>query len=390
MRNIVGQAVSGNDYFVRESITKLIYRRLNSGANLFMAAPRRVGKTSIMYSLRDNPQDGFSFIYVPTESIDNSELFFKRLFEALLNSNVVSNKVKTSQTAKSVFETITQRVKKIGFFGVELELQDTVKEKYSDIFKELIRRLEQNGTRIILMIDEFPSTVENISKKHGEIEAVNFLKLNRSIRQESVGGIQFIYTGSIGLPAIVNRLNTPESINDLNQIEIPPLSIEDGSLFAKLIFDTAKVPYEVESITYMLNKINWLMPFFIQLTIQEIIDLYDRDDETMTNETVDEGFSLICNRRNNIHFDSYYNRLKDTFIEREYKIGINLLNIVAEGNSIRKDILFERMLQEGIEEKEVISIIESLEYDGYINLRDKEYTFNSPILRLWWNKYIRK
>jgi hypothetical protein len=157
-----------------------------------------------------------------------------------------------------------------------------------------------------------------------------------------------------------------------------------------LIFDTAKVPYELESITYMLNKINWLMPFFIQLTIQEIIDLYDRDDETMTNETVDEGFSLICNRRNNIHFDSYYNRLKDTFIEREYKIGINLLNIVAEGNSIRKDILFERMLQEGIEEKEVISIIESLEYDGYINLRNKEYTFNSPILRLWWNKYIRK
>lgn len=55
MLNIVGQPVSGTDYFERPAITNLIYRRLDVGSSLFMEAPRRVGKTSIMYHLRDKP-----------------------------------------------------------------------------------------------------------------------------------------------------------------------------------------------------------------------------------------------------------------------------------------------------------------------------------------------
>jgi len=267
MNNIVGQPVSGTDYFEREIITRLIYRRLDSGSNLFMAAPRRVGKTSIMYHLRDNLKEGYAFIYLATESIDESELYFKRLFDALLNSEVVSRKVKASEKSKNIFEAITDKVKKIGAFGFEVELQSKTEEKYSDIFLELMKKLDNEHVRIVMMIDEFPSTVENIHKKDGETEAIHFLKLNRTIRQESSGGIQFIYTGSIGLPAIVNRLNTPESINDLNQVEIPPLSPEDGKLFTEQLLKSAEVPYESAAIDYLLQKINWLMPFFIQLSV---------------------------------------------------------------------------------------------------------------------------
>lgn len=112
MKNIVGQPVSGADFFSRDQIIKLIYRRLESGSNLFMAAPRRVGKTSIMFHLRDNPRSGFAFIYIPTESINNTEQFFKRLFEELLNSEVVSKTIKASEKSKSIFESITKKVKK--------------------------------------------------------------------------------------------------------------------------------------------------------------------------------------------------------------------------------------------------------------------------------------
>jgi len=388
MRNIVGQPVSGKDYFLRETITRLIYRRLSSGSNLFMAAPRRVGKTSIMYYLRDQPKEGYSFIYIPTESIDSSELFFKRLFDALLNSEVVSQKVKISETSKSIFEQITEKVKKIGAFGVELELQSQEKEKYSDIFLELMKKLDSNEINIVLMVDEFPSTVENISQKHGTTEAINFLKLNRTIRQESAGGIQFIYTGSIGLPAIVNRLNTPESINDLNQVEIPPLSFEDGKLFTINLLRSAKVPHEATAIDYLLTKINWLMPFFIQLSVQELIDLFDQNQTIISNEIVDQAFDRICNRRNNIHFDSYYNRLKDTFSKEDYELALDILNLIAEKNSIGKEELLKELKSQG-ESNKINSIIESLVYDGYINLRENLYNFNSPILQIWWNKYIR-
>lgn len=387
MKNIVGQPVSGADFFSRDQIIKLIYRRLESGSNLFMAAPRRVGKTSIMFHLRDNPRSGFAFIYIPTESINNTELFFKRLFEELLNSEVVSKTIKASEKSKSIFESITKKVKKIGAFGIEIDLQTKPVEKYSTIFLELMKKLNHDQTRIVIMIDEFPSTIENINQKVGSVEAVHFLKLNRTIRQESAGGIQFIYTGSIGLPAIVNRLNTPESINDLNQIEISPFDNKDALMFVKQLLRSANIPFEAEVMDYLLEKISWLMPFFIQLSIQELIDLYDQKGGMLTKELVNLAFENICNRRNNIHFDSYYNRLKDTFSQEDYQLAMNVLNLIADQNKIEKG-----KIQKALSAKlkgNLNSVVSSLEYDGYINLNEGNYSFNSPILQLWWNKYVR-
>lgn len=385
MRNIVGQPVSGTDYFQREAITKLIYRRLDSGSNLFMAAPRRVGKTSIMYHLRDASRTGYAFIYVSTESIDHSELYFKRLFEKLLTSDVVSMKMKASVKTKSIFEAIEGKIDEISAFGVGVKFQNKEKEKYSDVFLELTKKLENEDIRIVIMVDEFPSTVENINQKSGIGAAVQFLKLNRTIRQESAGGIQFIYTGSIGLPAIVNRLNTPESINDLNQVEIPPLSMAEGLSFTQKLLDAAKVPYDNAALGYLLEKVNWLMPFFIQLCVQELVDLFDEQGKKVTHDIVDRAFKRICNRRKNIHFDSYFNRLKGAFSEEDYILALEILNLIAsEGEIDKADLCTQFQNAKG----NFNSIMESLDYDGYINLNAYQYRFNSPILQRWWNNIL--
>lgn len=183
-------------------------------------------------------------------------------------------------------------------------------------------------------------------------------------------------------------MNTPESINDLNQVEIPPLSSEDGKQFTIQLLEAAKVPFEIEAVDYLLEKINWLMPFFIQLSVQELIDLFDQEAKAISKAAVDQAFERICNRRNNIHFDSYYNRLKDTFSKEDYELALKILNLVAENNAIAKPDLLNA-LNNDEKDREVNSIIESLEYDGYINLTDSIYTFNSPILQLWWNRYIK-
>ena len=58
MKNIVGQTPRGDDFFKRDNIVKKIYRRLEAGNHLFLSAPRRAGKTSIMRYLEDYPQEG--------------------------------------------------------------------------------------------------------------------------------------------------------------------------------------------------------------------------------------------------------------------------------------------------------------------------------------------
>jgi uncharacterized protein len=58
MKNIVGQTPRGKDFFPRATIINKIYRRLDSGDNLYLSAARRSGKTSIMKALEDSPKEG--------------------------------------------------------------------------------------------------------------------------------------------------------------------------------------------------------------------------------------------------------------------------------------------------------------------------------------------
>ena len=72
MRNIVGQTPRGEDFFPRDNIIRRICRRLDSGANVYLAASRRGGKTAIMRHLEDRPREGYEFKYIITEAVDDA------------------------------------------------------------------------------------------------------------------------------------------------------------------------------------------------------------------------------------------------------------------------------------------------------------------------------
>lgn len=388
MKNRVGQHVRGKNFYKRPGIIRKLYRRLGNGSNVYLSAPRRVGKTSIMRYLEDNPKKGYIFLYVNTESIHSTEDYFERLFLTLLNSEAINDLVKNSKKAKAVFDEVIGRVKKIGLWGFNIEIGEKSNGSYSDEFFNLMKKLETDGTTIVLMVDEFPATVENIANNASKIDAVQFLQLNRAIRQESAGGLLVIYTGSIGLASIVNRLDVPESINDLNIVEIPPLSIEEGFDLTKQLLESERIQFEESAIHYLLEKIEWLMPFFIQLAVQEIIDSYDLESQKVNNKAVDLALERIYNRRNNIHFDSYFNRLEDAFNTGDYKIAIQILNLVASEASFPATALYAGVSSEA-DKKRISSVLQSLEYDGYVCRTNGSFKFNSPILRGWWNRYIR-
>ena len=64
MKNIVGQIASKEDFYYRKKEIDRIHRTLDAKANIQLAAPRRVGKSSILYYLMDNPQPGYIHLYI--------------------------------------------------------------------------------------------------------------------------------------------------------------------------------------------------------------------------------------------------------------------------------------------------------------------------------------
>jgi DNA-binding MarR family transcriptional regulator len=388
MKNKIGQIVRGDDFFPRDLIIKKIYRGLDSEGHLFLSAPRRVGKSSLMLRLVDEPKKNYHFIYTTTQSIDTQEAFFQKLLDDLLDSDVIKKIIQLSEKSKNAIAQVLERVKSVKLGGLGLEFNDGAASTFQQEFENLLEKLETKENRIVLLIDEFPWTLENIRKNQGEEAALKFLQVCRTHRQNPNSKIQFVLTGSIGLPVIVRSMGKMDLINDLNVIEVPPLDESEALLMATVLLNTYRVKYNKAAISHLLKRIHWLIPFHIQLAVQEIIDLYELKKKEISNIEVDEAFERVAHYRNDTYFDSFHSRISERFQGNEYKFVIQLLNYLSNHDDISTQNLQELTLEFGIG-MNLNAILDSLVYDGYINnhISPNYYRFNSSILKLWWSKY---
>lgn len=379
MKNVVGQTPRGDDFFPRDAVINKIYRRLDAGNHIFMSAPRRAGKTAIMRFMEDNPKKGYAFIYISVEDVNDMEEYFQILSEEIVESEAIGQLARASKSAKNIIGDFIDRIKKVKVMNIEFEAQAKTAPTYAEEFETLMKKLDTSDFRIILLIDEFPIALERIEKDLGEKEAIEFLHVNRTIRQRAKRGIQFVYTGSIGLPNIARKLNSTATINDLSVIEVPPLTLKQAKVFANKLLKHYDVKLQRGVVDYMLERLQWLMPFFIQLVVQMIIDEYEVEQNPVDTELVDTVIDKASNHRNNIYFENYYSRLTKSLAKEEAELAKKILLDIAKRNSIP--------ISDFLDDEAATALLDILEFDGYINSNQGTYSFNSPILQLWWKKH---
>ncbi|VAW70298.1 hypothetical protein MNBD_GAMMA10-2338 [hydrothermal vent metagenome] len=388
MNNIVGQAVRNTDFWNRKSELAAIWDAIESGSHLLISAPRRVGKTSILYKIMDEPKPGFIPVYVDTESADSENEFWQKLFNALRAEEFVN---KLESMAKTLWDKIKNiKISKISADGVIFD--DGKALSYKESFMRLINDLG-NGEKIVFMIDEFAQTIENIIKYEGSKNALSLLKAHRALRQDAQisNKLTFVYAGSIGLESVVAKMHATKHINDLNSIKIMDLSVAEAKKFAHKLSADININIPDEQITYLLEKIEWFIPFYIQLIIQEIRSLHRRElaeNLPVTNTQIDNAINNALDHRN--HFESWHSKLKEGHGKNEYLFAKQVLNIISEKLSIMSLDIINIALKHSLDEDVAREILHSLVYDGYIN-NDKDiklYRFNSPVLRLWWCRNV--
>jgi hypothetical protein len=235
------------------------------------------------------------------------------------------------------------------------------------------------------MMDEFALTIENIIKYEGVKNAQSLLKIHRELRQDSIllNKVTFIYAGSIGLESVASKMDSIGLINDLSSIKILPLKFDDAKEFAKTLATSNSIEIQENEIEYLLQKLEWLIPFYIQLIMNELRKV----KALITPQIIDDAFDAILDNRN--HFDHWHVRLK-SLADNEYRFSKELLNTISENMTIQSNEAINIASKYSLNDDEAKEIIHSLVYDGYINNNDnaKEYRFNSPILRMWWYKNV--
>ncbi|MFA6412724.1 MAG: hypothetical protein WCW53_08495 [Syntrophales bacterium] len=386
LNTIIGQAARGDKYFPRPRITNEILSKLDSGSNLLLVAPRRVGKSSIVLNLYDNPPERFIVIYYFSESVNSENEFFKKMLHHLWErfSGVQKYKSMLATGAKE----FSSYIESIGLDGVNFRQNSSV-----DYYEELKKFLKvvPDKTRIVVFIDEYASTVENIIRDESKSAAIHFLASNRSLRQapEVQGKIQFVYAGSIGLENIVGRMNCINLINDLAPVNIPPLNEEEAKRLTDKILESSGICFADNAFDYLCSTIEWLIPYYLQITLDEayqILPLY-KPANVITKAIIDESIKNALAKR--IYFEHWFTRLRSAYSGDEFRFIKDLLNQITAKRTLSSseiiDLAFKYNLSDSYND-----LVNSLKHDGYINNSDssKIYRFNSYLLREWWNANV--
>jgi uncharacterized protein len=395
MKNKVGIPARGNDFFKRESEVQKIMLRLADGNNLQITAPRRVGKTSILWYLRDNKMNGYAYVYIDTEAIYDTDEFFKKLLKAIVACPEVHQSTKLKDLFSKGVKAFS-KIKSIKIMGNGFDVvENNEQNNYYEDLSNLLSSIElDNSEKLVILIDEFPQTIQNIVEvaKGDEINAKRFLQLNRDLRlnPDINERVNFIYTGSIGLNHTVASINSTAFVNDLSSVEINALSNAEAEVLLLELLADKQITIEENAKDLLLQKLEWLIPFHIQLAVQELTGLVYNDKHIVVHH-IDLVFEKMIEARNNNHFEHYYSRLKSQLKGDAFNYADDLLQKLANEGVITKAQVFDLSVKYN-QEQSYRQIIEILLYDGYINnVGDaNSYRFNSPIVRMWWQKFICK
>ena len=79
---VVGGVARNDDYYFRKAFLADVWDALAKD-NVLLLAPRRTGKTSIMYHMLDCPKNGYRVIHLNVEDLDTPADFYLSLIDAI-------------------------------------------------------------------------------------------------------------------------------------------------------------------------------------------------------------------------------------------------------------------------------------------------------------------
>jgi ABC-type lipoprotein export system ATPase subunit len=380
-KTIIGGVAEGRYYFHRKEIVANIWAELEKGSSILIAAPRRVGKTSIMQHLDKNPKENYKTIFENIQGIDSERRFYETLYRLLLNCLSKSGKAKKSFAKFFKSRSITEiDIKgKIKFENMSVNFVDEI--------DNLLDKINNNKQieHIVLLIDELPEVLYNINKNKKE-EAVSILGNLRRWRQNEVNKkVLFVFAGSVGIHYVVNAINNRESdINDCAKVSCNPLRDDEIFTYIDWATEQATVRYNIELQEYLANKVQYFVPYFINLML-DAVDKIARKNENpyITKQQIDEAFDAIV--KDNDYFADWKKRLSDYMSAKDFLFVNELLTYIAHKGAISSQKIYDISVKH---EKtgDYMFFISDLEKDGYIMESNQKYVFIAPFLKAFWKR----
>lgn len=399
MRNMTGRPVTESDFYNREAELADLWRKLETD-HVLLLAPRRVGKTSLMYKLlaeAPNRPDTFA-LYLSVPDIDTEFEFIERLYRAVLESPQAGSRLgriwdylKSSSIGK-----FFGRVESAGIPELfEIGWREAKQEEWETLGRELINALRELEGRWLIMVDELPVFVLNLIRQAPTgARARTFLYWLRQMRQmppPEGERLRFLLAGSIGLDTVASRYRMGDTINDLAIKTLGSFNPETADSFLEALGNDYSLNLAPEVRQRICERAEWLIPYYLQLFFGGLLEICSDERAVPSVAMVDEVFEVLLSHGHRSYFDYWHQRLTEELGAPQDGWARALLNTCSrDANGAMKQTLSATLshhISDPNQRDEILNwLIDVLIGDGYLIEEQGRYRFRSSLLREFWHR----
>ncbi len=390
MKSTIGSPARATDFLRREAETEELWFRATRG-HVLMLAPRRVGKTSLLYHMRDQPRDGWRCLFISVEALETEAQFVTRLLTALYEAHPKG----AWMSRFGPLQNALRNIDKLDLGPVKLRLANEVGDNWQEVGETALRAMKELQGNTLVLVDEFPIFVRRLlAGSDREPRTRLFLDWFREMRNAlGIGDerLHFVLSGSLGLDAVVRSVGMSATINDLAVFRLSPL---DGDHADRLLVKLAEgegLNLSVDLRRKIRAHIDWPIPFHLQLLFAELFSLVKFQKKELNEELVDEAYASLLSPENRKHFEHWVERLEEPLLtpeERDLEEAL-LWAAARDPNGLDESSALQIRKQIAPDISEEI-ILASLAHDGYLIQDGKHWRFASSLLRDWWNKWKKR
>ena len=383
--NVAAKDVVGRDLFI-----KRFWRTLEQ-TGVILVAERRMGKTTIINKMKEEPWAGTLLLADDVEGVSLALEFVERI------ASNISKHLSHKSKAKTNFMKLWSTLGGTEIAGV-FKLPDAKKDDWKVSLTKMIGDLvDHQEDRIVLIWDEFPWMLQKIGRKEGAATVADLIDTLRALRQQHKN-LRMVFTGSIGLHHVIGGLqdegfaNSP--LNDMRTLEVPPLDHTGAATLAQQLIKGGGLSTDqdkeiVELITAQVDRV----PYYIHHVIAGLAD----GGETPTLDGVADIIkNALLDAQDPWKLEHYRSRLKEYYGERADLVRTTL-NILADHDALSLDQLREqtklqyrggnqasqRLLDgdaEGFRD-----LVKLMLRDHYLERNDQgAYGFRFQLIKRWW------
>lgn len=387
MKNIIGKPVIGADFFGRERELEDL-KRVSEDEHVLLLAPRRVGKTSLLYAIAsDVERDGSAVAAYASVAAAQSEPQFVDAVLDAIHATPQGKKFKAG-AIRSWLDRHGRRVKSVNVAGTGVDLDASAPQWQRDADRAFAAILAAPKPWLIL-VDELPTMVLVLARQDPTGARLRaFLLWFRNLRQRvaATSKLRFVLAGSIGLDNVARRHELTDTINDLRDWRLGPYDEPTAERFLTRLATNYQIELGEDLRRRMCEHAEWLIPYHLQVIFSAFRERH-RAGARLSLATLEAAVAGLLKRK--LYFSHWDERLKGALGAPEDEFARRMLAICARDRTGATAMVLTQCLVKHVADatkrsRTVKWILDVLANDGYLVEHLGRWRFRSGLLRRYW------